>query len=138
MAELWDIARYVEGHPDDYKQRWEIETLFGCLKTRGFDFESTHMTEPERIKKLVALLAITYCWCIYTGEWLNSIKEIKVKKHRRKEISIFRYGLDELREILLNITTRFSDYKRKVQLFFGNLDPSFRLLNDLTSLSSCK
>ncbi|MFK5894846.1 MAG: IS4 family transposase, partial [Pseudomonadota bacterium] len=24
---------------EDYAQRWEIETLFGCLKTRGFDME---------------------------------------------------------------------------------------------------
>ena len=123
---------------DDYKQRWEIETFFGCLKTRGFDFESTHMTEPKRIQKLVALLAITYCWCIYTGEWLNSRKQIKVKKHGRKENSIFRYGLDELREILLNISTRFSDYKKKVQLFFGSLNPSYRLVNDPTSLLCCK
>jgi len=112
---------------DDYKQRWGIETLFGCLKTRGFDFESTHMTKPDRIEKLVALLAITFCWCIITGEWLNSLKEIKVKKHGRKEISIFRYGLDMLREILLNISERFRDYEERVRQFFDALADSFRL-----------
>ena len=37
------------------RERWEIETLFGCLKTRGFDFECTHVVEPERVQKLVAL-----------------------------------------------------------------------------------
>ncbi|MBF0474710.1 MAG: IS4 family transposase [Deltaproteobacteria bacterium] len=26
----------------DYAERWEIETLFGCLKSRGFRFESTY------------------------------------------------------------------------------------------------
>ena len=25
--------------------RWHIKTLFGCLKSRGFDLEATHMTE---------------------------------------------------------------------------------------------
>ena len=30
---------------EDYYQRWHIETLFGCLKSRGFDLEATHMTE---------------------------------------------------------------------------------------------
>ncbi|MDB4444586.1 transposase [bacterium] len=117
---------------DHYKQHWEIETLFGCLKTRGFDFESTHMTAPDRIQKLVALLALAYCWCIITGEWLNSLKEIKVKKHGRKAISIFRYGLDELREILLNISERYNDYKEKVNQFFKALPASLRLRNKST------
>jgi hypothetical protein len=27
----------------DYASRWGIETLFGCLKTRGFCLESTHL-----------------------------------------------------------------------------------------------
>ncbi|WP_410520711.1 transposase [Candidatus Tisiphia endosymbiont of Dioctria rufipes] len=29
---------------DIYKRRWEIENLFACLKTRGFNFENTHLT----------------------------------------------------------------------------------------------
>ncbi len=100
----------------DYSQRWEIETLFGCLKSRGFRFESTHMTNPERISKLLALLAIAFCWCHITGEWLHSHKPIKIKKHGRKAISIFRYGLDQLREILLNISYRMRDFKKMVLL----------------------
>jgi IS4 transposase len=53
----------------DYKRRWEIETLFGCLKSRGFDFEETHLTESERIEKLLALLSFTLCWCLLYGEY---------------------------------------------------------------------
>src|SRR5262249_3420897 len=30
-----------------YRQRWAIETLFGCLKSRGFNFENTHMVNLE-------------------------------------------------------------------------------------------
>jgi hypothetical protein len=37
----------------DYARRWEVETLFGCLKTRGFCLEAAHVTEPERLKKRV-------------------------------------------------------------------------------------
>ena len=29
-------------------------------------------SKPERISKLVALLAIAFCWCNITGEWLNA------------------------------------------------------------------
>ena len=108
----------------DYSQRWEIETLFGCLKSRGFRFESTHMTNPERNSKLLALLAIAFCWCHITGEWLHSQKPIKIKKHGRKAISIFRYGLDQLREILLNISNRMRDFKKMVLLLLKHLASS--------------
>ena len=40
----------------DYGRRWQIERLFACLKSRGFDFESTHITEPERLTKMIFLL----------------------------------------------------------------------------------
>lgn len=89
---------------ENYKRRWGIETLFQCLKERGFNFEDTHITIPERINKLIALLAISFTWCHVTGQWRNEIKEIKIKKHGRKEVSLFRYGLDYLRGILLNIS----------------------------------
>ncbi len=64
----------------DYARRWEIETLFGCLKSRGFCFEDTHLTNPERIAKLVALLAIAFAWAYRTGEWLHTQKPIPFKK----------------------------------------------------------
>jgi len=35
---------------DDYKRRWEIEVLFQCLKSRGFNFEETHLKDEERLK----------------------------------------------------------------------------------------
>lgn len=117
---------------EDYKKRWGIETLFGCLKTRGFNFESTHLTELKRIEKLVALLAIAFTWCHIIGEWKNSQKEITLKKHGRKAISLFRYGFDELREILFNVYYRMADFQRTVQLLFKNVDPNFLELNRST------
>lgn len=51
-----------------YRKRWGIETLFGCLKSRGFRMEDTHMTEGSKIEKLVFILAIAFCWAYKTGE----------------------------------------------------------------------
>jgi hypothetical protein len=96
---------------ENYKKRWGIETLFQCLKKRGFNFEDTRMTFPERIDKLIALLAIAFAWCHITGEWRNERKKIKIKKHGRKEISLFRYGLNYIRQILLN----FHENRREFQ-----------------------
>jgi len=47
---------------DDYAERWGIETLFGILKTRGFNLEDTHIIDSERLSRLFALLTIGLCW----------------------------------------------------------------------------
>jgi hypothetical protein len=86
----------------DYAKRWEIETLFGRLKTRGFCLEATHVTDPERLKKLLALVALAFCWAHVVGEWLSAHKPLPLKKHGRKAVSLFRHGLDHLRRILCN------------------------------------
>lgn len=78
-----------------YSKRWEIETLFGCLKGRGFNFEDTHMTDNGKISNLIVILAVAFAWAYKTGEWRHDEKEpIKIKKHGRLAVSIFRYGLD--------------------------------------------
>jgi hypothetical protein len=89
----------------DYAQRWGIETLFGCLKTRGFCLESTHLKDTERLCRIVALLTIALCWAFKAGEWLSEHQPIKIKKHGRKAKSIFRVGLDHLRRIFLNLNS---------------------------------
>ena len=87
---------------DIYGLRWEIETLFQCLKGRDFNMEDTRLVKYFRIKKIVSLLAIAFCWSLKAGEWKDKcIKPLKTKKHGRKEKSLFRYGLDYVGDILL-------------------------------------
>jgi hypothetical protein len=84
----------------DYACRWAIETLFGALKTRGFNLEATHVTDPDRLEKLLALLSIAFTWAFVAGQWLTATKPLKLKKHGRPAKSIFRSGLDWLRRVL--------------------------------------
>ena len=86
----------------DYASRWKIETLFGCLKSRGFCLEETHITQKERLEKLLALVTLAFCWAYRVGEWLAKTDPLKVKKHGRLAKSIFRHGFDRLRGILCN------------------------------------
>jgi Transposase DDE domain len=86
----------------DYARRWGIETLFGCLKTRGFCLEATHVTDKERLKKLIALMALAFCWAYRTGQWLTRTEPLRIKKHGRLAKSIFRHGFDHLRRTLCN------------------------------------
>jgi len=65
---------------DAYADRWQVETLFGCLKTRGFNFEDTHLTDPGRLSKLMGLLALAFAWTYRTGQLLHEQKPILLKK----------------------------------------------------------
>ena len=99
-----------------YQKRWGIEVLFSALKKRGFDFEQTHLSDPARIKKLTALLAIAFTWAHLVGDWLAEKKPLKIKKHGYKEQSLFRYGLDHLQYLLLNIEERAAEFYHCVWL----------------------
>ena len=83
-----------------YARRWGIETLFAALKTRGFNLEDTHVTKEDRLQKLVALLALTFCWCHQIGLWIDHQRPLKKKQHGRLPKSHFRRGLDCLRRLL--------------------------------------
>ena len=99
----------------DYAKRWGIETLFGIFKTRGFCLESTHLTDAERLSKLIALLSLALCWVFLTGEWLHQLKPLSIKKHGRRAKSLFRYGLDYLQNIVLNLEQRMDDFLHVLQ-----------------------
>lgn len=108
-----------------YLRRWEIESLFQSLKGRGFRFEETHITDLERIKKLMALLAIGFVWAHRIGEWLASKKPIIFKDHKnqkRPQNSYFRYGLDFFRELILSDKKKIKEFRNCTKMIL----PTFR------------
>ena len=94
----------------DYAKRWQIETLFGCLKRRGFCLESTHFTDADRLGKLLSVLTLALCWAYSLGEELAQLQPLKVKKHGRKAKSVFRTGFDFVRRIVLNLNRHQTDF----------------------------
>ena len=84
-----------------FVRRWLIETLFGAIKSRGFDLEATHVCDPERIERLVGLVSVAVAWAYRVGAELAERVAIPVKRHGRRVVSVFRYGLDHLRGLLL-------------------------------------
>ena len=76
-----------------------------------FDLEQTHLTEEDRIKKLIARLTLAVCWAHLIGEACVHHTPLKIKNHGEKEKSLFRYGLDHLQDVLLNS----QDHARTVQ-----------------------
>ena len=92
-----------------YKRRWEIETLFACLKGRGFRLEDTHITDPNKIEKLIFVVAVAFCWAYRNGEIKNRRTPTKTKCHGRKAKSLFREGLDLIRRVFMWGGSKISD-----------------------------
>lgn len=112
-------------NPEDaleiYARRWQIETMFACLKTRGFRFESTHLANLERIGKLLGIVVIAFVWAYLVGDWLNGKKPLAIKNHGYRARSIFRYGPDYLRHIFLGI----NDHVEKLPDLIRFLSPKY-------------
>ena len=93
-----------------YKQRWQIETLFRGLKSSGFNIEDTHVSDLKRLEKLFLLTIIAFVWCYKIGDFIDeNIQKITIKKHGRRAISVFKYGLDCLSKFLFTNNKPFEN-----------------------------
>lgn len=108
---------------ETYRLRWEIETLFAALKSKGFNFEDTHLDRKDRIETLIAFLAIAFAWAHLTGEWLNqNYKPIAIKNHGYRAVSIFRYGLDHMQHMLHNIADKIKPFNLCLRILTQGLN----------------
>lgn len=102
---------------EDYSNRWMIETMFSCFKTRGFNLESTKMKDNYKIDKLVALISIAYCWCIKVGKYFKN-KDSKIRKttgYSRK--SFFKIGAESITTAIIRKTFDFKFYLKYTAVF---------------------
>jgi Transposase DDE domain len=85
-----------------YAKRFRIETFFSDQKSRGFHIHKSHISDVQRLSRLLIAACLAYIWVVYLGsvcekdQWRPII-------HRRKrcDLSLFHLGL-RLLEHLLN------------------------------------
>ena len=68
--EPWIIARNAAPSEDtipDYGMRWGIEAMCSDFKTRGFGITQSHIRKPDRLARLILVLAIAMYWAVSTG-----------------------------------------------------------------------
>jgi len=53
----------------DYANRWGIEPMFSDFKSRGFGIEHTHLHYPDRLGRLILVMALALYWAVSTGMW---------------------------------------------------------------------
>jgi hypothetical protein len=108
----------VERPLEEYALRWGIEPMFGAFNSRGFDLEATPLTDPVRISRLLCLLALAYTWAGACGLWEFHQRLLKVKKHGRMPISVFRLGLDFLQPIVAKLCRSVNKRQQEIALQF--------------------
>jgi hypothetical protein len=85
-----------------YRRRWQIECLFGDTKTRGMNFEDTHITDHRKLNTLLVAITLALIWSHACSRTIFNPKAIKKAAHGYKRKSWFRLGFDQLRNWLLN------------------------------------
>lgn len=109
-----------------YSRRWTIECLFKHWKGSGFDLEATHLTHPDRLSTLLALVTLTSVWAWQVGQAEHERAPIRVLAHGRLAFSIVRYGLNTLKAALVNVLWNPSEtlFIRHFLACAGKLSPT--------------
>ena len=115
MVIAWWGARYdapiylvsnlssVQAACDWYRKRAHIETFFSDQKSRGFQLDKSHLSDPTRVRRLMFAACLAYLWIIYLGmvahqdEWTP-----KIHRWHRCDLSLFQLGLRLLDHLLKN------------------------------------
>lgn len=85
-----------------YHKRFRIETFFSDQKSRGFTIQKSHLTDPDRLSRLLIASCLAYIWLVYLGSLCKKEGWQRII-HRRKrcDLSLFQLGL-RLLEYFLN------------------------------------
>ena len=84
-----------------YARRFRIETFFSDQKSRGFHLHKSHVSNPERLARLMIAACLAYIWIISLGIITKRDDWVKII-HRadRCDLSLFRLGLSLLEHLL--------------------------------------
>lgn len=86
-----------------YKRRMWVEEMFGDLKGHGFDLESTHLRNFQRLSRLTLAVALLYVWCLRMGSRLiKDGQRPQVDRSDRRDLSLFQIGVRFIDRCLTN------------------------------------
>ena len=80
-----------------YRMRWGIEIFFAHCKKNGFNLEDTHITNPKKMNKLLAIVAVAFGIC-----YLKSPMATQQCSGIAKRKSIFKDGMKEIQKMLMS------------------------------------
>jgi hypothetical protein len=92
----------VQAACDWYRKRAQIETFFSDQKSRGFQLDRSHVSDPARVTRLMLATCLAYLWVIYLGTLAHDEGWVAyMHRQHRCDLSLFQLGL-RLLEYFLN------------------------------------
>ena len=91
-----------------------MEWVLRGFKSSGFNLEDTNLTDCDRLQNLLCVMAIAYCIAYKIGEITIETKPLIIKSQGYPPKSIFRIGLDEIKNAIANITRKYNYIKTLV------------------------
>lgn len=87
---------------DYYSKRFRIETFFSDQKSRGFNIHKSHLSDPDRLCRLMIGACLGYIWIVFLGTLaVRQGWDKIIHRTDRCDLSLFRLGL-KLLEYFLN------------------------------------
>lgn len=84
-----------------YKKRFRIETFFSDQKSRGFYLNKSHLSDPQRLSRLMIAACLAYIWIVFLGvQALSKGLHTFIHRTNRCDLSLFQLGLRLLNHLL--------------------------------------
>ncbi len=84
-----------------YRKRFRIETFFSDRKSRGFNLHKSHLSDPERLARLMIASCPAYVWVVYPGVFARQTAWYRhIHRADRCDLSLFQPGLRLLQHFL--------------------------------------
>jgi len=85
-----------------YEKRFRIETFFSDQKSRGFHIHKSHISDVQRLSRLLIAACLAYIWIVYLGSVCARDGLIGIiHRMKRCDLSLFQLGM-RLLEYFLN------------------------------------
>ena len=80
-----------------YRKRFSIETFFSDQKSRGFHLHKSHLSDPDRLQRLMIPACLAYIWIVYLGIITQESGEVCfIHRLKRCDLGLFQIGLRTL------------------------------------------
>jgi hypothetical protein len=78
---------------NEYKLRWRVESTFQDLKSRGWDWEASHVRSLDRVDRLLLVLFLLVWWLVHlAASCQHHGKRDRYDRHDRRDKGILRLG----------------------------------------------
>lgn len=98
-----------------YKKRFSIETIFGDIKSRGFNIHRTKVGDAERLDKLLIVVCIAFLVVFAFATFERQLKPYLgkiLRKDRLDDYSTFQIGLRAMQFWIANRLKLFKEFKK--------------------------